>query len=794
MKNNDNNNNNTTNTSNNNADKRMKRSSVKNPDKFNSQIDDMNPSSDLDNIEESSSNRQVNRNRRTTNSTINANGSFSNSINEKLNNLRKNNKKKKDESQSDKNAKTSKDSRAKASKNKLAQAAAAVGKARNAAQTMKDVSENGASAVKSIVEEKTKGVIKKKIRVFLLTKVLIPILPFLLIAIGVIALLIILVAIFVDLSREEVLVNTMRLNYCNNVHVTWKELDEHFVEVEKEATMSKDDYIVYQMSLTDFDIIDNKEVLRALSVIYRTNLYALSNNMESDTCEFEIDQPYYDPKEDEKNAPYYEALNFTDNKIFAVDENNVIVLEIDNDFTYRNKDEIFVGPVYYLSQDYKYYVQSWIDEHVPSSHIVQGTAVENSFSPWAAWYIADKDKRNYHELLYHFYDRLAGKGDIYNVIKYGSGSDIYDSYCSDISLTETTLTREEFIASVMSNVNEGAFKSNAGKIYDISIANNFNPEMVVIRARAEGFSPGGSTYNFWGLACYNGTKAENCKSYPSFDAGVLAFIDNIKSHNYGTAYQMMMKYSYIGKFWFNTSDDNRENTGNGGCYYFPHIREFMSATRAEEVAQACVSGKWCKVDGSGDCLPTTDEDQSAYAKWQVSKMSQLRSQIFGLSPEVCNEEGNPVETGDLSTLGERVAQYAVATYDTWSYDQNLRHRDGYVDCSSMVSRAYAHFSFKIYDTSDTAGEIERWCEKNNKLISESELQPGDLIFFTSSSSKHKNKYHHIYHVSMSIGPGKQFAAHGKWKDEKKGIELEQYKQVSVTDYNGGGSYFCRPSK
>ena len=92
--------------------------------------------------------------------------------------------------------------------------------------------------------------------------------------------------------------------------------------------------------------------------------------------------------------------------------------------------------------------------------------------------------------------------------------------------------------------------------------------------------------------------------------------------------------------------------------------------------------------------------------------------VYETALATIGEEGNPEATGDLSTLGARVAKYAVDTYDSWSYSQDNRHQDGYVDCSSMVSRAYSHFSYKIYDSNDTSGEIYRWCENHGKVISD----------------------------------------------------------------------------
>jgi len=200
--------------------------------------------------------------------------------------------------------------------------------------------------------------------------------------------------------------------------------------------------------------------------------------------------------------------------------------------------------------------------------------------------------------------------------------------CSDISLFSTNLTKSQFTSALKnyasSSTSNGIknFASNAEKIYDISIQNNFNPEMVVVRAMSEGFSPGGSTYNYWGLGCYNGQNS--CLSYSSFDKGVLAFILNIKNNNYATVQDMMLKYAYIGKYWYNPGSSSL-----GGCYYYPYIKQYLSQSRSNQVQQAC-SGATC-TKNEASCVPTTQEDQNAYAKRNVVIMVNNRNKIFNIS-------------------------------------------------------------------------------------------------------------------------------------------------------------------
>lgn len=344
--------------------------------------------------------------------------------------------------------------------------------------------------------------------------------------------------------------------------------------------------------------------------------------------------------------------------------------------------------------------------------------------------------------------------------------------CSSISMVSTTLARDEFIANVEANVSNPTFVKNAGKIYDIATNNNINPELVVIRASLEGYSPGAEYNNYWGLGCGNGKGKSACLKYNSFDEGVLGYINNISQ--YTSVEDMMGRYAYIGQYWYNPGSSSL-----GGCHYFPLIREYMSEEHASADEGYCSSDKTCNKDGVGQCYETTDEDQHAYQKWQVSKMVEKRETIFGIGAEECPDI-DAVE--DDGTLGAQVAAYAVATFDSWHYSQPLREQVGFVDCSSMVARAYEHFGINVFKYADgrsfTVSKEYDWCAANNKFISESELRPGDIAIAGSKG-----------HVEMYIGNGNIFGAHGVGTPQNPIAEVDQ---VSYKPYRPGSfKYFCR---
>ena len=196
----------------------------------------------------------------------------------------------------------------------------------------------------------------------------------------------------------------------------------------------------------------------------------------------------------------------------------------------------------------------------------------------------------------------------------------------DFSVHETSLTKDQFCSGLRNYCNSancGSFSVNCESVYDTSISANVNPELVVARAMCEGFSPGGSTYNYWGIGCSNTGGGRDCRSYSSLEDGIRDFAAVVSKYN--NASDMMQKYAYIGANWYNPG-----SWPTGGCIYFNYIRQYMSDSRQTFVSNVCNSGAYCDTNG-GSCTPTNSEDQTAYATWQVaSKMGPIRANIWGL--------------------------------------------------------------------------------------------------------------------------------------------------------------------
>ena len=228
-----------------------------------------------------------------------------------------------------------------------------------------------------------------------------------------------------------------------------------------------------------------------------------------------------------------------------------------------------------------------------------------------------------------------------------SSSSVCKSITSECGFTisSTSLSKTEFKDKVTSFSNSHSacsiFANNADKIYDLSLAKGLNPELVVVRAWAEGSckATGGSN-NYWGLACYNGNKT--CKSYSSFMDGVEAYLNNISK--YSSLREMMNKYANIGDYWYNPG-----SSGLGGCYYAKYI---YPTNMPDRVKNAC-SGSKCGKGGGSGCVKTTTEDQDAYSEYQVKTyMAGIRKNIFGLeySEGICSTNNYNVTSLNLSNI------------------------------------------------------------------------------------------------------------------------------------------------
>lgn len=112
-----------------------------------------------------------------------------------------------------------------------------------------------------------------------------------------------------------------------------------------------------------------------------------------------------------------------------------------------------------------------------------------------------------------------------------------------------------------------------------------------------------------------------------------------------------------------------------------------------------------------------------------------------------------------STLASEVVKYALQFVGN-PYKYGGTSLTNGADCSGFVQSVYKHFNYSIARTSGEQAGSAGYMEV---ALKESELQPGDLIFYARGNGV-------VYHVALYIGDGKVVHA----ANSKAGIIISEY--------------------
>lgn len=326
-----------------------------------------------------------------------------------------------------------------------------------------------------------------------------------------------------------------------------------------------------------------------------------------------------------------------------------------------------------------------------------------------------------------------------------------------LSLTDTIFTRDVFIEALQSYYNKTgnvAFRDNflahAGELYDTAVANNVNPELVVITAKTEGnFEESGGSYNYWGIAVPNGAGSGN--SFSSFEEGVKGYATVIQSfmpggsnetlvlqryeerkntgcdpNGYGqpgTFSGMQSCYSYLGKH-----GQAYSGSGSGGYYYMDPAIAGVTKIYAthEEFVEKCLNGGPEHADGT----ETTPWEQGQYTAWQVEKKLEVWEDIFG-------DYGSLSTTGGGNLVQSAVEVHKFLRENGFTYAQagiTVPNENGStIDCSSYVTWVLINAGVQGFD----AGMYQwtSWSFMANpygwEVISQENVQPGDILVYSN---------------------------------------------------------------
>ncbi len=116
--------------------------------------------------------------------------------------------------------------------------------------------------------------------------------------------------------------------------------------------------------------------------------------------------------------------------------------------------------------------------------------------------------------------------------------------------------------------------------------------------------------------------------------------------------------------------------------------------------------------------------------------------------------------------GKKVVAFALSKVG-YPYSQTYRDSGDYYDCSSLAYYAWQSAGVSImYEGSNTAASEGKYCYDNNLLVNYDEMQPGDLIFYSSGKN---GRFMNITHVAIYAGGGKVVEA----ANERLGVVYRQ---------------------
>lgn len=218
------------------------------------------------------------------------------------------------------------------------------------------------------------------------------------------------------------------------------------------------------------------------------------------------------------------------------------------------------------------------------------------------------------------------------------------------SLTSTSLSRAEFIAKMENYCNTNGntafcnnFSAHAGEIYDISLDNNVNPELVVVTAGTEQGWRSTCGYNYWGIGIANGQGCSSGAQYSSFEEGIRGFAATLQDYLPGGSHDAAITNRYNEReaagcdpaghglpgtlegwqsvySWVGTYREFPGSSGSGGCY----------ALNLVYGAGYCDDKSVCTASFCPESSRTTVCEQNDYTAWQLNQKREFRYNIFGL--------------------------------------------------------------------------------------------------------------------------------------------------------------------
>lgn len=139
------------------------------------------------------------------------------------------------------------------------------------------------------------------------------------------------------------------------------------------------------------------------------------------------------------------------------------------------------------------------------------------------------------------------------------------------------------------------------------------------------------------------------------------------------------------------------------------------------------------------------------------------------------DEINAVLSGISDSTQHSVISFALSKVG-YPYSQDLRDSGDYYDCSSLAYYSWRAAGVDIsYGGATTAAAEAQGLSEAGKTVTEAELQPGDLIFYSYTNN---GRFMNISHVGIYAGNGKMVEA----ANEEKGVVYGDFHSGSAVMY------------
>ena len=129
-----------------------------------------------------------------------------------------------------------------------------------------------------------------------------------------------------------------------------------------------------------------------------------------------------------------------------------------------------------------------------------------------------------------------------------------------------------------------------------------------------------------------------------------------------------------------------------------------------------------------------------YISKALPTLSSGAAPISPLPAKPAEAEAVPADIAPVLPIGQQLADFALQ-FDGYSYVYGGSSPESGFDCSGLTSYVYRQFGYTISRTAS------QQFKNNGTPVQKADLQPGDLVFFSSDGAG-------VTHVGLYIGSGK----------------------------------------